>query len=86
MPKNQRTTPSASTSATLNSKSNKHPVSGLSNTSASMSLKGGRKTISHRHPNDKLPPLPQEGGNKNNYVMDPIPLKQKTSNQQNTNL
>lgn len=82
--KNQRTPPStSSTSASLSSKA-KYPVSGLNTAQLS---KGGRKTtISHRHPNDKLPPLPQESGNKNNYVMDPIPLKQKTNNQQNTNL
>jgi protein expanded len=62
----------------------KYPVSGLSTTQLS---KGRKTTISHRHPNDKLPPLPvQEGGNKNNYVLDPIPLKQKTNLNQNTNL
>lgn len=58
----------------------KYPVSGLSTTQLSKT----RKTnVSHRHPNDKLPPLPVQSGNKNNYVMDPIPLKQKTN--QNAN-
>lgn len=77
MPKNPRSA-NPQISASLNSKS-KYPVSGLSTTQLSKT----RKTnVSHRHPNDKLPPLPS--GNKNNYVMDPIPLKQKTN--QNTNL
>lgn len=68
------------------SSKSKYPVSGL-NTTQLTSTKGRKTTISHRHPNDKLPPLPvqEKSGNKNNYVMDPIPLKQKT-NQQNTNL
>lgn len=80
MPKHPRANPQIS--ASLSSKA-KYPVSGLSTTQLSKT----RKTnVSHRHPNDKLPPLPvqSEGGNKNNYVMDPIPLKQKTN--QNTNL
>lgn len=80
MPKHPRSNPQIS--ASLSSKA-KYPVSGLSSTQLSKT----RKTnVSHRHPNDKLPPLPvqSEGGNKNNYVMDPIPLKQKTN--QNTNL
>lgn len=35
-----------------------------------------RKTsISHRHPNDKLPPLPVQMAEANNYVMDPAILK-----------
>jgi protein expanded len=81
MPKHPRTT-NPQISASLSSKA-KYPVSGLSTTQLSKT----RKTnVSHRHPNDKLPPLPvqTEGSNKNNYVMDPIPLKQKTN--QNTNL
>lgn len=40
---------------------------------------GGCKTrktsISHRHPNDKLPPLPVQMAEANNYVMDPAALK-----------
>lgn len=81
MPKHPKSNPQLS--ASLSSKA-KYPVSGLS----TQQLSKTRKTnISHRHPNDKLPPLPvqNETSNKNNYVMDPM-LKQKTSQQQNTNL
>ncbi|EAA14701.4 AGAP009126-PA [Anopheles gambiae str. PEST] len=63
----------------------KYPVSGLSTTQ----LAKPRKTsASHRHPNDKLPPLPGQTGpgqtgptaEGNNYVMDPTPtpIKQKS--------
>lgn len=79
MPKHPRTTANPQITASLSSKA-KYPVSGLSTTQLSKT----RKTnVSHRHPNDKLPPLPVQTGNKNNYVMDPIPLKQKTN--QNAN-
>jgi protein expanded len=45
----------------------KYPVSGLSTTQ----LAKPRKTsISHRHPNDKLPPLPCQTTEGNQYVMD----------------
>lgn len=56
----------------------KYPVSGLSTTQ----LVKPRKTavVSHRHPNDKLPPLPGQTATAegNNYVMDPTPAKQKS--------
>ncbi|XP_052868548.1 protein expanded [Anopheles cruzii] len=55
----------------------KYPVSGLSTTQ----LAKPRKTAaSHRHPNDKLPPLPGQTAEGNNYVMDPTPtpVKQKS--------
>ncbi|KAG5674626.1 hypothetical protein PVAND_004580 [Polypedilum vanderplanki] len=86
-PKQQRSSLQNNSSSTLSSKS-KYPVSGLSTTQLSSTTKSRKTTISHRHPQDKLPPLPVSNNNsavKNNYVMDPIPLKQKT-NQQNTNL
>lgn len=56
-------------SSSLSSKA-KYPVSGLSTTQ----LAKPRKTsVSHRHPNDKLPPLPTQATTTgNNYVMDPI--------------
>lgn len=82
MPKNSRSS-NPQLSASMSSKA-KYPVSGLSTTQISKTRK---TTVSHhRHPNDKLPPLPvqSEGGNKNNYVIDPLQLKQKTN--QNTNL
>lgn len=59
----------------------KYPVSGLSTTQ----LAKPRKTsISHRHPNDKLPPLPMQTAEGNNYVMDPTPtsIKHKSFNSQ----
>jgi protein expanded len=49
----------------------KYPVSGLSTTQ-----KPRKTAVSHRHPNDKLPPLPvQTQAEGNNYVMDPTPIK-----------
>jgi protein expanded len=87
---------SSSSATTQNSsltspKSNKYPVSGLNTTQLTSTKSGKKATLSHhRHPNDKLPPIPvqqstktESSGNKNNYVMDPIPLKQKTIQQQN---
>lgn len=56
----------------------KYPVSGLSNTQLA---KPRKASISHRHPNDKLPPLPamQQMAEGNNYVMDPTPaIKHKS--------
>lgn len=58
----------------------KYPVSGL-NTTQIHSKSRSKNSISHRHPNDKLPPLPSviqlaEG---NNYVMDPTPAAKHKS-------
>jgi hypothetical protein len=64
------------------SSKNKYPVSG---SNVTQSPKTRKTIVSHRHPNDKLPPLPKQNEkNKNNYVMDPIQLKQKSN--QNTNV
>ncbi|XP_055919540.1 protein expanded [Eupeodes corollae] len=43
-----------------------------------------KASIHHRHPNDKLPPLPMQMAEANNYVMDPTPaiLKHKSYNSQ----
>lgn len=60
----------------------KYPVSGLS---ATQLAKPRTKTsISHRHPNDKLPPLPVPKTEGNNYVMDPTPtaIKHKSFSSQ----
>lgn len=60
----------------------KYPVSGLSTTQLN---KPRQKTsISHRHPNDKLPPLPMQTTEGNNYVMDPTPtaIKHKSFSSQ----
>ncbi|XP_055600597.1 protein expanded [Uranotaenia lowii] len=55
----------------------KYPVSGLSTTQLAKPRKSS--IVSHRHPNDKLPPLPgQTTTEGNNYVMDPTPAKQKS--------
>lgn len=68
-----------------NNRNNKYPVSGLSTLKLA---KPKKTTVSHRHPQDKLPPLPGQtnGGvtevikTTNNYVMDPI--KHKSYNSQ----
>lgn len=57
----------------------KYPVSGLNTNQIQKSR--SKNSISHRHPNDKLPPLPSviqlaEG---NNYVMDPTPAAKHKS-------
>lgn len=57
----------------------KYPVSGLNTTQ--LQKQRNKNSISHRHPNDKLPPLPPvvpkaEG---NNYVMDPTPATKHKS-------
>lgn len=41
--------------------------------------KSRKTSISHRHPNDKLPPLPMQLAEANNYVMDPAILKHHKS-------
>lgn len=59
----------------------KYPVSGLSTTQ----LTKPRKTsIGHRHPNDKLPDIPMQTAEGNNYVMDPTPtaIKHKSYHSQ----
>uniref|UniRef100_A0A1L8DMG2 Putative membrane-associated protein tyrosine phosphatase ptp-bas n=1 Tax=Nyssomyia neivai TaxID=330878 RepID=A0A1L8DMG2_9DIPT len=63
----------------------KYPVSGLSTVQLA---KPRKSTVSHRHPSDKLPPLPCQCQTKptegNNYVMDPTPtpIKHKSFNSQ----
>ncbi|EDW13100.2 uncharacterized protein Dmoj_GI21679 [Drosophila mojavensis] len=48
-------------------------MNGNTATSTTGTLSKGRKsaTVSHRHPQDKLPPLPVQLAEANNYVMDP---------------
>lgn len=50
-----------------------------SNTTNTMGGKSRKTSISHRHPNDKLPPLPMQLAEANNYVMDPAVLKHHKS-------
>ncbi|GAB0089110.1 hypothetical protein DMENIID0001_035940 [Sergentomyia squamirostris] len=63
----------------------KYPVSGLSTVQLG---KPRKSSASHRHPSDKLPPLPCQCQTKttegNNYVMDPTPtpIKHKNFNSQ----
>lgn len=65
---------------TLQMSKGKYPVSGLSTTQ----LKSRPKTsISHRHPQDKLPPLPTTPVTGNNYVMDPAMKHKSFSSQPN---
>lgn len=64
----------------LNASRNKYPVSGLGTLQLA---KPKKATVSHRHPQDKLPPLPGQTNGEgvikttegNNYVMDPIKHK-----------
>lgn len=60
----------------------KYPVSGLSATQ--LAKPRAKTSISHRHPNDKLPPLPVQTTEGNNYVMDPTPtaIKHKSFSSQ----
>lgn len=60
----------------------KYPVSGLSATQ--LAKPRPKTSISHRHPNDKLPPLPVQTTTGNNYVMDPTPtaIKHKSFSSQ----
>lgn len=83
-PRNAATTAqpnSAATVTTASSPKAKYPVSGLSTTQLA---KPRKSSISHRHPNDKLPPLPMQTAEGNNYVMDPTPtaIKHKSYNSQ----
>lgn len=68
MPKHPRSTINQ---CEISTKGKKYPVSGLSPTQ----LTKPRKTSigHHRHPNDKLPDLPMQTAEGNNYVMDPTP-------------
>lgn len=85
MPKHPRL---ASNTCTIQLSKEKYPVSGLS--TSQISKPRPKTSISHRHPNDKLPPLPTKleqvttTAITNNYVMDPTPtaLKHKSFNSQ----
>lgn len=68
----------------LNQKS-KYPVSGLNTAQQQLIKPRKNASMSHRHPSDKLPPLPcQQTAEGNNYVMDPTPasIKHKSFNSQ----
>lgn len=59
----------------------KHATQALANAYLN---KPQRTSIIHRHPNDKLPPIPTQTAKGNNYVMDPTPttVKHKSFNSQ----
>lgn len=86
MPKTSRSTFGASNSNSVVSTStikSKYPVSGLSTAQIIKPRKNA--SMSHRHPSDKLPPLPcQQTAEGNNYVLDPTPasIKHKSFNSQ----
>lgn len=67
--------------STLQLSKGKYPVSGLSTTQLNKSRP--KTSISHRHPNDKLPPLPTPMATANNYVMDPAMKHKNFSSQPN---
>lgn len=46
---------------------------------SSVTAKSRKSATSHRHPNDKLPPLPMQLAEANNYVLDPAILKHHKS-------
>lgn len=80
MPKHPR---SPITQSLITSPKSKYPVSGLT---TNQLAKPRKSSISHRHPNDKLPPIPMHttAAEGNNYVMDPTPtaIKHKSYNSQ----
>ncbi|XP_055542249.1 protein expanded [Wyeomyia smithii] len=76
-PPGMLSTPASPNQQSLTAHKSKYPVSGLSTTQLAKPRKSS--VVSHRHPNDKLPPLPgQTATEGNNYVMDPTPAKQKS--------
>lgn len=80
MPKHPRS--ALNQSASIQAVKGKYPVSGLSTTQ--LAKPRAKTSISHRHPNDKLPPLPVQTIEGNNYVMDPTPtaIKHKSFSSQ----
>ncbi|XP_053957639.1 protein expanded [Anastrepha ludens] len=72
------TTPAVS-SAMSASTTNTKSATSASSTIQLSSSKGRRTAASHRHPNDKLPPLPMQMAEANNYVMDPAIMKHHKS-------
>ncbi|XP_061387398.1 protein expanded [Musca vetustissima] len=69
---NNNNTPPAASSTTSVAKALTNNTSSTSTSVPTGQLTKTRKTsIPHRHPNDKLPPLPMQLAEANNYVMDP---------------
>lgn len=66
--------PRATSNSTIATAKAKYPVSGLNETQL---VKTRKISVSHRHPNDKLPPLPIQTAEANNYVVDPTPSTTK---------
>lgn len=62
-------------STTLSSNTSTKSTTPTSSTLQLVSGKGRKSVGSHRHPNDKLPPIPMQMAEANNYVMDPAIMK-----------
>lgn len=88
MPKHPSSPVKQMINSTLQSSKGRYPVSGLSTTQLAKLRQ--KTSISHRHPNDKLPPLPNDKmpsiqtttTTGNNYVMDPAAIKLKNFSSQ----
>ncbi|XP_014086481.1 protein expanded [Bactrocera oleae] len=66
-------------STTLSTNTSTKSTTSTSSTLLLVSGKGRKSVGSHRHPNDKLPPLPMQMAEANNYVMDPAIMKHHKS-------
>ncbi|XP_036327816.1 protein expanded [Rhagoletis pomonella] len=74
------TTAVVTTTNTTSNTSTKSTTSSTIATPIQLAAGKGRKAGgSHRHPNDKLPPLPMQMAEANNYVMDPAMVKHHKS-------
>ncbi|XP_013104137.2 protein expanded [Stomoxys calcitrans] len=76
---NNTATMGSNSSPSSSSSSAASPMAGKSLNSSNTLAKTRKTSISHRHPNDKLPPLPMQLAEANNYVMDPAVLKHHKS-------
>ncbi|KAL9930875.1 FERM domain containing expanded isoform 2-T7 [Glossina fuscipes fuscipes] len=73
------TTTSNGSTTTIVGATTMSPMTNRKLLAANSTGKSRKTSISHRHPNDKLPPLPMQLAEANNYVMDPAILKHHKS-------
>lgn len=73
------TTTSNGSTTTIVGGTTMSPMTSSKLLAATSTGKSRKTSISHRHPNDKLPPLPMQLAEANNYVMDPAILKHHKS-------
>lgn len=75
------------TGAGVTASNHSHSTMNSSTGTLSKARKSNTGTVSHRHPQDKLPPLPVQLAEANNYVMDPalILKHHKSYNSQSQN-